>query len=202
MWDDTDERSVKPSAQPTFVRTQHLPPPAKTARTLRKRGPAGCFLLVTTCIGVCHCASMRSSGCVHMVYSERAERAVRKTARFGDLVAACRVEDVSSAPQPGGQGSAEAARWMQESAQRRPRVCSAGQLRMLMQDVRGAGLRPTARPRLERFACTSGTPFVYLSGQPRLAAARHRLSSSPAARSLQPAAARRNHRLDPERIAA
>jgi hypothetical protein len=26
------ERSVKPSAQPTLVRTQHLPPPAKTAR--------------------------------------------------------------------------------------------------------------------------------------------------------------------------
>jgi hypothetical protein len=25
-------RSVKPSAQPTLVRTQHLPPPAKTAR--------------------------------------------------------------------------------------------------------------------------------------------------------------------------
>ena len=27
-----EERSVKPSAQPTLVRTQHLPPPAKTAR--------------------------------------------------------------------------------------------------------------------------------------------------------------------------
>ena len=26
------ESSVKPSAQPTLVRTQHLPPPAKTAR--------------------------------------------------------------------------------------------------------------------------------------------------------------------------
>ena len=26
------ERAVKPSAQPTLVRTQHLPPPAKTAR--------------------------------------------------------------------------------------------------------------------------------------------------------------------------
>src|SRR6266496_2876485 len=31
------ERSVKPSAQPTLVRTQHLPLPAKTARWLRKR---------------------------------------------------------------------------------------------------------------------------------------------------------------------
>jgi hypothetical protein len=26
MWDGTEERSVKPSAQPTLVRTQHLPP--------------------------------------------------------------------------------------------------------------------------------------------------------------------------------
>ena len=31
------ERSVKPSAQPTLVRTQHLPPPAETALWLRKR---------------------------------------------------------------------------------------------------------------------------------------------------------------------
>ena len=32
-WDlGKGERSVKPSAQPTLVRTQHLPPPAKTAR--------------------------------------------------------------------------------------------------------------------------------------------------------------------------
>jgi hypothetical protein len=45
-WRCREERSVKPSAQPTLVRTQHLPPPAKTARSLRKRGPAGRFLLV------------------------------------------------------------------------------------------------------------------------------------------------------------
>jgi hypothetical protein len=32
MWRGAEERSVKPSAQPTLVRTQHLPPPAKTAR--------------------------------------------------------------------------------------------------------------------------------------------------------------------------
>ena len=34
---DADERSVKPSAQPTLVRTQHLPLPAETAPGLRKR---------------------------------------------------------------------------------------------------------------------------------------------------------------------
>ncbi len=75
-------RSVKPSAQPTLVRTQHLPPPAKTAPGLRKRGPAGRFLLVTPCISVCHRGSMRSSGYGHIADSVRAERAVRITARF------------------------------------------------------------------------------------------------------------------------
>ena len=76
--------SVKPSAQPTLVRTQHLPPPAKTAPGLRKRGPAGRFPLVTPCIRVRHCGSMYSSVHVHMVYSVRAKLAVRITARFAD----------------------------------------------------------------------------------------------------------------------
>ena len=76
------ERSVKPSAQPTLVRTQHLPHPGETARWLRRRGPAGRFLLVTACIRVCHRGSMHSSGCVHMVYSVQPEGAVRITAPF------------------------------------------------------------------------------------------------------------------------
>jgi hypothetical protein len=37
-----DGRSVKPSAQPTLVRTQHLPPPAEIARELGFPGLAGC----------------------------------------------------------------------------------------------------------------------------------------------------------------
>ena len=57
MWRCRQERAVKPSAQPTLVRTQHLPPPAKTARWLRKRGPAGRFLLVPSCVIVCRCRS-------------------------------------------------------------------------------------------------------------------------------------------------
>ena len=77
-------RSVKPSAQPTLVRTQHLPPSAKTARWLRKRGPAGRLVLVTPCIRVCHRGSMRSSGYGHIADSVRAERAVRITAPFAD----------------------------------------------------------------------------------------------------------------------
>ena len=67
------ERSVKPSAQPTLVRTQHLPHPGETARSLHKRGPAGRFLLVTACIRVCHYGSMHGSVHVHMVYSVRAK---------------------------------------------------------------------------------------------------------------------------------
>ena len=51
------ERSVKPSAQPTLVRTQHLPPPAETAPWLRKRARGAVFVLVTSRIRVCHCAS-------------------------------------------------------------------------------------------------------------------------------------------------
>ena len=82
IWWGAEERSVKPSAQPTLVRTQHLPPPAKTARWLRKRGPAGRFLLVTPCIRVRHYGSMHGSVHVHMVYSVRAKLAVRITAPF------------------------------------------------------------------------------------------------------------------------
>jgi len=84
IWPLRVKRSVKPSAQPTLVRTQDLPPPAKTAPGLRKRDPAGRFLLVTPCIRVRHCGSMRSSGYGPIADSVRAERAVRITARFAD----------------------------------------------------------------------------------------------------------------------
>jgi hypothetical protein len=91
VWRCREKRSVKPSAQPTLVRTQHLPPPAKTAPGLRKRDPAGRFLLVTSCISACHCGSMYGSVHVHMVYSVRAKLAVRITARFADLRPFCPV---------------------------------------------------------------------------------------------------------------
>ena len=87
-YDPAGRREVcKTSAQPTLIRTQHLPPPAKTARTLRKRSPAGRFVLVTPCIKVCHSGSMHGSGYGHIADSVRAERAVRITACFRDLVA-------------------------------------------------------------------------------------------------------------------
>jgi hypothetical protein len=44
------ERSVKPSAQPTLVRTQHLPPPAKMARWLRILVAGGPFFSVPACV--------------------------------------------------------------------------------------------------------------------------------------------------------
>ena len=84
IWRCRQERPVKPSAQPTLVRTQHLPPPAKTARSLRKRGPAGRFLLVPPCVIVCRCRAWRSNRYGHMADSVRAEGAVRGTACFAD----------------------------------------------------------------------------------------------------------------------
>src|SRR6185312_3259802 len=54
------ERSVKPSAQPTLVRTQHLPPPAETARQLRILALAGRFFSVPACVTLERC---RSSYC-------------------------------------------------------------------------------------------------------------------------------------------
>ena len=83
------ERAVKPSAQPTLVRTQHLPHPGETARSLRKRGPAGRFLLVTICIRVCHCGSMHGTVHVHIADSVRAKLAVRITAPFADPCPFC-----------------------------------------------------------------------------------------------------------------
>jgi hypothetical protein len=56
-----DRRSVKPSAQPTLVRTQHLPPPAKTARGLgflRPRGPWCVVHLVSSVVRRRRCTTM------------------------------------------------------------------------------------------------------------------------------------------------
>jgi hypothetical protein len=61
------------------------PTPATTcekARLLRKRGPAGRFLLVTPCVSMSHRGSPRSSGYGHIADSVRAKLAVRITARF------------------------------------------------------------------------------------------------------------------------
>jgi hypothetical protein len=59
------------------------------ARQLRKRGPAGRFLLVTLCIRVSHRVSIHSNGYGHIADSVQAERAVRITARFAGLCPFC-----------------------------------------------------------------------------------------------------------------
>ena len=59
-------RSVKPSAKPTLVRTQHLPPPAEMARELGIPGLAGHLALVPPCFMMCRCEPLRSSGYGHM----------------------------------------------------------------------------------------------------------------------------------------
>jgi hypothetical protein len=51
-------RSVKPSAKPTLVRTQHLPPPAKIARELGFPGLAGLLVAVPPCFMVCRCVAV------------------------------------------------------------------------------------------------------------------------------------------------
>jgi hypothetical protein len=43
IWGCRRERTVKPSAQPTLVRTQHLPPPAETAPWAAETRPGGPF---------------------------------------------------------------------------------------------------------------------------------------------------------------
>jgi hypothetical protein len=75
-------RSVKPSAQPTLVRTQHLPPPAETARDpgfLRVRGP---LCVVSSCVIAGQQTSLRGSGYGHMADGFRPGGAVHRTACF------------------------------------------------------------------------------------------------------------------------
>src|SRR6266704_2393678 len=55
------ERSVKPSAQPTLVRTQHLPPPAETAPWLRISARQAVFFSsrrVSWCVTVSRCVAV------------------------------------------------------------------------------------------------------------------------------------------------
>src|ERR1039458_9175657 len=73
-------RSVKPSAKPTLVRTQHLPPPAKIARELGFPGLAGLLVIVPPCFVMCRCEPLRSSGYGHMADGIRPEPAVHRTA--------------------------------------------------------------------------------------------------------------------------
>ena len=64
------ERSVRPSAQPTLVRTQHLPPPAETgplAANSRVGGPFpschGLYQVVSLCVDALRCPRTHSGRC-------------------------------------------------------------------------------------------------------------------------------------------
>jgi hypothetical protein len=80
-----NKQSVKPSAKPTLVRTQHLPPPAETARELGIPGLAGLLCLVPLCFMMCRCEPLRSSDCGHIADGSGAEPAVHRTACSGIL---------------------------------------------------------------------------------------------------------------------
>ena len=78
-----DQRSVKPSAQPTLVRTQHLPPPAKTARDRGILPSHGLSCVVSSCVMIGHDTPLRGSGYGHMADGFRPEQAVQRTACSG-----------------------------------------------------------------------------------------------------------------------
>jgi hypothetical protein len=80
-----DRLTVKPSAKPTLVRTQHLPPPAKIARELGFPGLAGLLVVVPRCFVMCRCEPLRSSGYGHMADGIRPEPGVHRTASSADF---------------------------------------------------------------------------------------------------------------------
>ena len=173
-----EQRSVKPSAQPTLVRTQHLPPPAKTARTLRKRGPAGRFLLVTPCIRVRHYGSMHGSVRVHMVYSVRAKLAVRITARSAVRRPPTTLTTPTACmPEPRGPEVRERRAVIVSTMS----ACLKAAVARWTRDHAAAGLDGMTTPsglalwsssaveaastasRVAALSCTFGTPFIYLA---------------------------------------
>jgi hypothetical protein len=82
IWPLRVKRSVTPSAKPTLVRTQHLPPPAKTACGLGISGLAGRLAAVPLCVVVRHHEPLHSSGYGHIADGIRPEPAVHRTASF------------------------------------------------------------------------------------------------------------------------
>jgi len=98
----TSEMPVKPSAQPTLVRTQHLPPPAEMTCDLGISGLEGRLGVVAPCVMKCHREPLHSSGYGHIADGILAEPAVHRTAscpgRGGHLARrrACRARAAAS----------------------------------------------------------------------------------------------------------
>ena len=78
-----DGLPVKPSAQPTMVRTHHLPPPAKTARGLGFPPPRGPSCLVSSCVIPSQETSPHHGGYGHIADGIGARGAVHRTACSG-----------------------------------------------------------------------------------------------------------------------
>jgi hypothetical protein len=75
-----DGLPVKPSAQPTLVRTQHLPPPAKTARELGIPRPGAPWCVVSSSVVIGQETSPHHAGYGHIADGIGAGGAVRRTA--------------------------------------------------------------------------------------------------------------------------
>jgi hypothetical protein len=71
--------SVKPSAQPTLVRIQDLPPPAQTARSPGFPRPCGPLGDVSSCVIVGQEASLHHDGYGHIADGTGAGGAVHRT---------------------------------------------------------------------------------------------------------------------------
>jgi hypothetical protein len=100
------EMAVKPSAQPTLVRTQHLPPSAETARGLGFVRAGGRSCVVSSSVICGQERSLRHAGYGHMADSVRPGGTVRRTACSGLPGVSVRGEVPGSRESGGGQEAA------------------------------------------------------------------------------------------------
>jgi hypothetical protein len=151
--------TVKPSAKPTLVRTQHLPPPGKTARDreiLRVRGPS---CVVSSCVIVGQETSLHHAGYGHIADRIKAGGAVHRTACSlvtADEQRAC--QDLAALP----VGRAERAVDGPGRAMRRGRMTRLGSAVVMTSEMAGtvqvSGNAPARRRECWLTACCGGEP--------------------------------------------
>ncbi len=111
----TEVNTVKPSAQPTQVRTLDLPPPAQTARGLGILPVRGLSCVVSSCVIIGQEASLHHDGYGHIADGFGAGGAVRGTACWGGTAAHWRRTEAVEL-WPGGPGCAATAYRFQNRA--------------------------------------------------------------------------------------